>query len=157
MLAFNAWYYSFSPPVANSIAASPAAKTTMQGVLYPLVGILSLSAGTFQTASAYPELAIVLAGLLASAMIGAFYLGLPLGVLRGKVRRFRATGMGASLEKTLAVGAAVSIAALLIGEVAQSSLLLMIASSSLVLATILLSATATSNGLARLLDAGRRE
>ena len=45
MIAFNAWYYSFSPYVANYLAGHWVERTIMKGVLYPLVGTLILSQG----------------------------------------------------------------------------------------------------------------
>ena len=151
MLAFNAWYYSFSPPVANYIANHWVERTFMQGALYPLIGILTLSYGTFQATSAFPELAIILAGILASGLIGAFYLGLPLSLLRGKIKRLRGVGIGRSLERLLGGAVIASGLALVFGELMGSSLALMIASATLVLSIILLSATATSNRIAPLI------
>ena len=145
MLAFNAWYYSFSPPVANYIASHWVERTFMQAILYPLVGILTISDGAFQATSASPELAIILAGALASAMIGAFYLGLPLSVIRGKVKRLAGTSVGKALERVLALAALTSVSALALGEVTNSSPVLMIASATTVLSIMLLAATATSN------------
>jgi hypothetical protein len=155
MLAFNAWYYSFSPPVANYIANHWAARTLMQGILYPLIGILSLSYGAFQATSAYPELAIILAGILASGMIGAFYVGLPLSLVRAKIKRLRGLGLGRSLERLLAGAAITSILVIPLGELSNSSLVLMISSATLVLSTILLSATATSNRMTAFIDRGK--
>jgi hypothetical protein len=43
MLAFNAWYYSFSPYVANYLNTHWVERTIMKGVLYPLVGMLYLT------------------------------------------------------------------------------------------------------------------
>jgi hypothetical protein len=154
MLAFNAWYYSFSPPVANYIANHGIARTVMQGLLYPMIGILDLSYGAFNAARGIPELAIVLAGLIASGMLGAFYLGLPTGILRGKIKRIRATNLGKRLQKLLAGAGLTSGALLAAGEISGSSLILMIASSALVLSTILLAATTTSNRLARTVAGG---
>ena len=150
MLAFNAWYYSFSPPVANYIANHEIARTAMQGILYPMIGILYLSDGVYNAAKGVPELAIVLAGIIVSGMLGAFYLGLPTGIVRGKVKRIRATSLGKTLQSLLASSALMSGALLAAGEVSKSSLILMIASSILVLSTILLAATATSNRIARI-------
>ena len=150
MLAFNAWYYSFSPPVANYIANHEIARTAMQGILYPMIGILYLSDGVYNAVKGVPELAIVLAGIIVSGMLGAFYLGLPTGIVRGKVKRIRATSLGKTLQSLLASSALMSGALLAAGEVSKSSLILMIASSILVLSTILLAATATSNRIARI-------
>lgn len=123
----------------------------MQTILYPLVGILTISDGGFQATSASPELAIVLAGVLASAMIGAFYLGLPLSVLRGKVKHLAGTSVGKALERVLVLAALTSISALALGELTNSAPVLMIASATTVLSTMLLAATATSNRLSLVL------
>jgi hypothetical protein len=155
MIAFNAWYYSFSPPVANYIANNWAARTTMQALLYPMVGILGVSYGVFNAGGTYPELAIVLAGVMASGMLGALYLGLPAGVVRGRIKRFRTAKLGGSLEKTLIGASIASGSALAIAELTASPLALMITSSALVLSTLLLASTATSNRIARLVAGGR--
>jgi hypothetical protein len=83
-------------------------------------------------------------------MIGAFYLGLPLTLLRAK-QRFRAAKAGRLLERILAVALAASVGMLAVGELANFSRLLMISSAAIVLSTILLAATATSNRLTALL------
>lgn len=155
MLAFNAWYYSFSPPVANYIASHWVARTVMKAALYPLIGILTLSDGTFQATSASPELAIILAGLLASGMIGAFYLGLPLSLIRGKVKRLAGASVGRALERVLALATMTSVLALAIGELTNSAPVLMITSATTVLSTILLAATATSNRFAPVIARGK--
>src|SRR5208282_3794313 len=87
MVVFNAWYYSFSPYVARSITSSQVERGIMKVVLYPLVGILAFSSGTFTLTKGDPEVAVVLSGLEASFLIGAFYLGLPIGFLRARVKR----------------------------------------------------------------------
>jgi len=155
MLAFNAWYYSFSPPVANYIASHSVDRTIMQAALYPLIGILTISYVTFQSTSASPELAITLAGLLASGLIGIFYLGLPLCLLRAKVKRLRGSGSGRPLERLFLAAAISSGLVLAIGELTASSLVLMMSSTTLVLSTIMLSATATSNRIAAVLVRGK--
>jgi len=149
MTMFNAWYYSFSPQTANQIANNWAARSVMQIVLSPLIGILTLSSATFHATSALPELAVLLAGILASGLIGAFYLGLPLTLLRAK-QRFRAAKVGRLLERTLVVTLAAGIGILAIGELANYTPLLMTSSATIVLSTMLLSATATSNRLSTL-------
>jgi len=122
----------------------------MQAVLYPMIGILGVSYGVFNATSALPELAIVLAGVVASGLIGAFYLGLPVGILRAKVRRLRATNQGKTLETLLAYAVAANGALVAIGELAASSTLLMIATSALVLSTMALAAATVSNTMVRL-------
>jgi peptide/nickel transport system substrate-binding protein len=74
MRAFNAWYYSFSPYIADIIRPSPALRTMVRLTLYPLFAVLKLSAAAFHGLSwVNPEFAIVAAGLLASALIGLIY------------------------------------------------------------------------------------
>lgn len=78
MTAFNAWYYSYSPGVANYISTHEAARTGMKYLLYPLMGILHVSSATFSALNIAPEFAALVAGLVASSLIGVVYLALPL-------------------------------------------------------------------------------
>jgi hypothetical protein len=143
MIAFNTWYYTFSPYVAEYLSTHSAERTVMRGVLYPLIGILELSSLTFSTSSAFPELAALLSGLVASSLIGAFYVGLPLGLLRVKVPRLRRSNPTA-ICKLLAVALLAELLMLLLGEILALSALLVIASAAIVLSMVLLSATYTS-------------
>ncbi len=148
MALFNAWYYSFSPGVANYISSHSAERAIMKVVLYPLVGILYLTSNFYSTTASFPELAVLLSGLIASSLIGAFYLGLPLSLIRSRVRRFRSL---AAMEKYLSFALLGGISALAIGEALASSTLLMISSATIVLSTLTLAALATSNRVAKLL------
>jgi len=148
MIVFNAWYYSFSPAVASQISTSPAEMTVMRGVLYPLVGILKLSSLTFSAASGVPELAAFLSGMIASSLIGAFYVGLPMSVVRAKISRLRGSKSQRMLERTLLVVLLGGIGTLLVGELFASSSLLMISSVTVLLSTLFLSATFTSAKIA---------
>ena len=150
MVAFNAWYYSFSPTVAGYLYTHPAERMIMKGVLYPLIGILKLSSLTFSATSAFPELAALLSGLVASSLIGAFYLGLPLSLIRAKVRRLK--GRGSGLEKALAGGLMAGIAVLLAGEMLVLPIITA-ATVSIILSALFLSALATSARLSRRLQA----
>ena len=149
MVAFNVWYYSFSPSVAGYLYAHPVERTVMKGVLYPLIGILKLSSIAFSATSAYPEFAALIAGLVASSLIGAFYLGLPLSLLRAKVRRLWALKVQGIMEKSLGVTLLSGLVLLGIGEIAGSSILLTISSAAIVLSTLFLSAAFTSDRIAR--------
>jgi hypothetical protein len=149
MVAFNAWYYSFSPYVAAYLTTHWAERTIMKGVLYPLIGILYLTSNLFASTSAYPELAALFSGLLASSLIGAFYLGLPLSLLRSRIRRLRGIRMQGLLERILAAALVSGIAALVLGEVLSSSIVLLVSSATIVLSTLFLSAAVTSATLSR--------
>jgi hypothetical protein len=152
MLAFNAWYYSFSPYVAGYISTHSFERTAMMGVLVPLVGILEISSATFSAASAFPEFAAVISGLVASSLIGAVYLGLPLSLLRARVRRLRGS-RAQTLERILAAMLLGGLGVLVVGELLTSPVLLMISSATVVLSTLFLSAAFTSGRIARKLQA----
>ena len=152
MIVFNSWYYSFSPYVANYLTDHWVERSVMKGVLYPLIGILELSSLTFSATSVFPEFAVLFSGLVASSLIGGFYLGLPLSIVRGKIRRlrgFRAQGM---LEWVLGAVLLGGLGTLGVGEILQSMTLLMIASATIVLSTLFLSAAFTSGQIARRLQ-----
>ena len=118
-------------------------------LLSPLIGILALSSATFHATSQFPELAVLLAGLLASSMIGTFYLGLPLSLLRAK-RRFRARRVSRTFERVFAVTLIAAIGILAVGELVNNVPMLMISTTAIILSTILLAATVTSNKLLKI-------
>ena len=140
MTGFNAWYYSFSPTVADYLTQHPAERTIMKVALYPLIGILAVSSATFGLTSFVPELAVVLSGLVASSLIGAFYLGLPLCLLRAKMSGFKGSKRERSFERILALVLLSGISALFLGEIVSSTVLLMSSSAIVVISTMLLAA-----------------
>jgi len=144
MVAFNAWYYSFSPYVANYIANHWVERTVMKGVLYPLIGMLFLTNAVFSAAATYPEFAALLSGLLASSLIGAFYLGMPIGFLRAKLRRLRSWKGERLFEQSLGLILLSGMILLIAGEAAALPALLMVSSAAIVLSTLFLSALLTS-------------
>jgi heme exporter protein D len=136
MTVFNAWYYSFSPQVAGFIAAHDPLRAPMRVILYPLLGILGLSAFTYSVFSGAPEFAIVMAGLLASSLIGLVYLTFPaLAGMRALLKR-RAVAR-ARIAKISIASLAMSLLLLTAGEVAGSFVLLAIGSSAVVLTCII--------------------
>jgi hypothetical protein len=148
MNAFNLWYYSFSPQVADFIVTHDAVRNPLRAVLYPLLGILELSSATYAVFQSVPEFAITIAGLLASALIGLVYLT-PISVVL--VRFLRGRRIGAKhLLKVFSISLLVVVALLLIGEQAGSFGLLTIAASALVLTTLVLTPILFSFGLASL-------
>ncbi len=146
MLLFNAWYYSFSPYVAFQISTHPAGRELMKGVLYPLIGIMALTSATYSLLQAQPEIAVLVSGLLASSLIGAFYIGIPVGLLRARISRQRWKSR-ALLEKALTLMIGGGILLLIVGEY-FSTLLLMISTAMIVLSTVSLTATITSSRIA---------
>jgi ACR3 family arsenite efflux pump ArsB len=120
----------------------------MKGVLYPLVGILYLTSDLFSATSSYPELAVLFSGLLASSLLGTFYLGIPLAVLRARVRRLRNWKGQRKLERTLAAMLLVGLGILAFGELFSSQPALIVSTPTIVLSTLFTSSAIVSKKLA---------
>jgi len=132
MDVFNAWYYSFSPSVASVIANSDPLRTSVRLLLYPLLGILTLSSLTYSVFSWAPEFAVVMAGLVASSLIGLVYLTPFTWVrLRILVKRRRIGARAVARGSLLLLACATVL--LVAGELAGSFLLLAIGGSAIVL------------------------
>ncbi len=85
---FNPFYYSWSPYVAHYLNENPQLKPYMRVILYPLLASLKISAIAAVPLMPYnPELAVFLAGAIASTLIGLAYFGLPTLVVRKKMKR----------------------------------------------------------------------
>ena len=136
LIMFNTWYYSFSPPVANFLNDHASARVVMRGVLYPTVGFLIVASKISSPLAAYPEAATLLSGLLASMLIGGFYVGIPLGLIARKVRLVRGLNSRPWVSTFL-----VGLVLVMIGEYVSSTILLMISTSIVVLSAMLLAAT----------------
>jgi peptide/nickel transport system substrate-binding protein len=89
MNVFNSWYYSFSPSIAEYERNSPWLTDAVRISVYPLLAILDVSTkiyGLVAPEGVNQELAMVAAGISASSLVGAVYLG-PAAVFCGLVRR----------------------------------------------------------------------
>ncbi|RLE81418.1 MAG: hypothetical protein DRJ51_03885 [Thermoprotei archaeon] len=103
MEGFNAIYYSFSPHIASIIEENAILRNLMKVLLYPLILSLKVSAGAFFAVNPYigTEAAVVLAGFVASSLIGALYM-LPIVLLAIYITRRRPlTGISISLNNIL--------------------------------------------------------
>jgi hypothetical protein len=140
MQPFNAWYYSFSPSVAQFIANHDPVRAPVRVLLYPLLGVLDISASTYSLFSASPEFAVVIAGLIASSLIGLVYLT-PFTFLsmRALTRRRRIRTISIAKASLLVLAAALGLLAA--GELAGSFLMLAVASSAIVLTCIIAAPT----------------
>lgn len=132
MTVFNAWYYSFSPPVAEFIAYNDLLRAAVRIILYPLLGVLDISTLAYSIFSYSPEFAVSVAGLVASSMVGLVYLITPtLIVVKTIVKRRRIRI--ATVAKYSFILLAVALAILAIGEITESFSLLAIGSTACVL------------------------
>ncbi len=126
LTAFNAFYYSWSPQVADWLRTNEAAKSTVRVAIAPLLGILE-AADMMVRSLPRSELVVASVGLLASFLVGLTYFGVPLALLR----RVRSRHMAAA---SLAVAA--SSLGMLISWFLRSDLLMQFSSSAAVLSSI---------------------
>ena len=135
MNVFNAWYYSFSPYIANYEKTNPGFQQIVKVSVYPLLWILQLSEKAYWYMDG--EYSSLAAGLVASSLIGAIYFS-PFTLLSRRIRR-------AELNKTLIVGIMASvILAVCVSMLYRNEVALMITTSILVLTTIAVSSIFTA-------------
>jgi hypothetical protein len=145
MRVFNDWYYSFSLSVASFIAQQPVAKAIMKVALYPLIGTLHLSSMAYSAFFFSPELGVVIAGLVASSLIGIVYFTLPATILLAIVKRFKKKTLKTKQFQLLVILWLISVALMLLGEITFSSTLMMAATVSFVLVTLASSVTVVAS------------
>jgi peptide/nickel transport system substrate-binding protein len=86
MNVFNAWYYSFSPQVADYEREQPWLQQTVRIAIYPLLGILQVAEKAYAILPG--EFGSISAGIVASSLIASVYLT-PLALLTRRVRESR--------------------------------------------------------------------
>jgi len=144
MIAFNSLYYGFSPTVASYLQEHWLERTAMKVVLYPLIGILWLTSATFNELGSYPEVAALTSGLLASSLIGAVYIGLPLALLEAKIPRLIDSRKQKMVLVRLIMMLVASLLALGLGELFLIVPLLILSTATIVLSSILFAAIQTA-------------
>jgi hypothetical protein len=137
MRVFNAFYYSFSPGVASFIASHSTIRAGMKIALYPLIGILYLSSLVFAITSFNAELAVSMAGVLASLGIGAVYLGPILAILSRFFKSPLSSRYFIAIRLSLIFGIS-SLLGLLLAELDHLTVLMEITTVGLVLSCIAL-------------------
>lgn len=152
MNVFNTWYYSFSPYVANFIADKPVIRNFLKAALYPLIGILHLSSATYAMFGFNEELGVVMAGLVASFLIGIVYFSPLTIILLTVIKRRKRSLPNFKKLKPLLIPLAVSLGLIYIGEITGMPVIMMAATGAFVLLTAMLSAiTITLKVVQRLL------
>jgi len=148
MKTFNAWYYSFSPYLAEFISENPTLRSITKAILYPLIGILHLTAAVYSAFSFAPELGVIVSGVMASALIGLVYFAplagcllLPSKRLRGRLMRIRG--------EVIALPWIACLFSASIALLAASSLGMMISTAALVLTSIAATSIITLKKIAR--------
>jgi hypothetical protein len=142
MVAFNDWYYSFSPTVAQFEYTHPTARSAMKLILYPLLAILRVGAAAFDLSPNNHELGATLSGLTIGALIGSIYVGLPLTALLRKLsNRSRKTLRKAQRCSLLTLAAA--LLAIALSEMLEFRTLMTVSASMFILAAITTAALST--------------
>jgi hypothetical protein len=132
MTAFNGFYYSFSPKVALVISENEVLRDIMKVILYPLIGILHLSSTVFSVFSFIPELGVIVAGLIASSLIGIVYF-LPIALILSILKKFKASAKIVLLMGFVWVGSLITI---FVAELSKYPSMMMVSTGAFVLATI---------------------
>ncbi|MEM1538428.1 MAG: CFI-box-CTERM domain-containing protein [Candidatus Nezhaarchaeales archaeon] len=141
MESFNAWYYSWSPMVAEAIAKSQIIKEAVKIILYPLMGILKGSVTFIYPALSFnPELGIIVTGIVISSLIGVTYLTPPLTILLIVLKRRSRKPVKTVGVKALTATWLSSLTLTALSVASSSSVTTMVATAILVLTTLSLSA-----------------
>jgi len=150
MMLFNAWYYSFSPPLAMHLGTHQTQRTMFTYALYPLIGALYASYYSYLLVSPLNnEVGAITAGIVAAVSIGLVYGALPISlirlILRRKARRFSSMQVSHLAEWSAISGVTVAMT-----YFSGSELALGIATVGLILSTLTLAAIAGTQTLTRL-------
>jgi hypothetical protein len=140
MNAFNTWYYSFSPFVADYESSHTWLQQVVKSSIYPLLGVLTISENAYHVGNG--EIGAVFAGIVASSLIGSIYFS-PFALLIKKIRK------SDQLSKTFIVLLFMIITATAITSlITKNNFILTISTSTLVLTTIIVSSIITANTIA---------
>ena len=104
----------------------------MKVLLYPLIGILHVSSAAFSIFSVLPEFGVIVAGLIASVLLGIVYF-LPIALIVSYFKRFKVS------ERFIHVLGLVwlsSVVSLVIAEVCKVPFIMMVSTGAFVLLTI---------------------
>jgi hypothetical protein len=141
MDVFNAWYYSFSPYIANYERQQPWLQQTLRVGIHPLLGILSLSELAYLEEN--KELGAVSAGFVASALIGAVYFS-PITLASKRIRSSRFN------YKLAVVILAVTTIAMFTSMAMPNTTILMVTTSLFILSVLAVCASLTGASIARI-------
>ncbi len=147
MVAFNVFYYSFSPTVAQFIREHQTARTIMKLALYPLMGILRIGAAVFDLFPMNHEAGAVASGLLVSSLMGLVYLTGPLTLVLVYSSRARRIARRSQVPIVAVLFSAI-VAVAFITALGAPAVVTMAATSTIVLAGLAASALFASQAMA---------
>jgi len=145
-IAFDAFYYSWSPYVARAIRDSEPAKAIIRLLIYPLIGILKLTALlSLPLFSFSPEAASIAAGFIASTLIGVIYFTPIAYIITRIIRRRRINIRKTAIFSLIAIISSLSLIGL--GILLQNEILTATSTSIYVITLVSFSALATQQFL----------
>ena len=153
-VAFDAFYYSWSTPVAMYIEAHPNLKTPVKLAIYPLIGALKLTALVSMPLFQWnPELASLFAGFVAPTLLAAIYIVPPLTlaayIMKKKGRTIISKG---KIARMLWVSVGLSLAFIALGLLTRADNLLTASTSAYILLTMSASAVTLSKIILKKVD-----
>jgi len=136
MKIFNMWYYSFSPSIADFEVRHEILRTIIKHLLYPLLGILHIAIQVQGVVNFDQEVGVIIAGFVASSLIGAVYLSpiLQLSLLLSRSRFRLPKGVDPSILLLLCCGGLLEI---FFGELFSISVLMMFGTGQFILGSLL--------------------
>jgi len=144
MKVFNAFYYSFSPMLAEFISTSGPAMALTRGFVTPLIGSLQIGQTLASILMPQADGKILVAGLISSSLIGLLYASPILAVSAAKTgEERRRRGMSLKYLALIWMGSLFALTLSILmhysGEVVFSDFIAMVSSGTLVLSTMILS------------------
>ncbi len=149
MKAFNAWYYSFSPTVAGYVALSSVLRAVVRAIIQPLIAILQLSSSAYMVFGFNRELGVVVAGVMASGLIGLVYHTPWLTALLGYAKKRRGFVLHVRSLKPFIYAWIGTIVMIGVAEILVAETLMIIATATFVLLTMALTATISATLIAQ--------
>lgn len=151
MTAFNAFYYSWSPSVAQAEYENPLLRSFVRASIYPLIYSLEVSRIIAQPFSAIPELAVLTSGIVASLFIGLIYVS-PILAVVVLVSRWKNKRLPTLKKRYVLLALLFSLMMFLAAEALSISALMMIASALTVLSCMTIGAISLPTAIQRILD-----
>jgi peptide/nickel transport system substrate-binding protein len=148
MNVFNAWYYSFSPSVAEYERQSSWLQSAVRASIYPLLRMLGTSTFVYDLLGFNSEMAIVAVGATVGSLVGSLYFA-PVAAVLAVINRKKKWDM--SMAKLVLLCAWIaSVAAIAAAELAVAPEVMMFGTSLLVLSAISTAILAIARAAVRL-------
>ncbi len=137
MDAFHGFYYSWSPYVADAERENQMFRGLVRLSLYPLLFSLDISSRISEPLQGNPEMAVLMAGIISSGIIGAAYMAPALNLIPYMTRRRTGRWVGLRMTYLLAVFLT-GLMGFVLAEFLASPLLMTASTITIVLSSLLI-------------------